>query len=112
MVGDLKAVLLDGALSPASRDQLKTWMIATQTGLAKLRAGLPASWTVGDKTGNNGGGTSNDIAIAWAPAGPMVIACYLTGADTATAEARDAAIASVGHLVAETFAAKGPARRG
>ena len=103
MVGDLKATLLGGALSPASRDQLKAWMIATQTGLTKLRAGLPASWTVGDKTGNNGGGTSNDIAVAWAPAGPIVIACYLTAADAATADARDGAIAAVGHLVAETF---------
>jgi len=103
MVGDLKATLLGGALSPASRDQLRAWMIATQTGLTKLRAGLPASWTVGDKTGNNGGGTSNDIAVAWTPAGPIVIACYLTAADAATADARDGAIAAVGHLVAETF---------
>ena len=111
-VANLKAVLLGNALSPASRDKLKAWMIATQTGLTKLRAGLPAAWSVGDKTGNNGGGTSNDIAVAWAPAGPIVIACYLTGADAATADARDAVIASVGHLVAETFAAPGAARRG
>ena len=111
-VSNLKAVLLGDALSPASRDKLKAWMIAAQTGLTKLRAGLPASWTVGDKTGNNGGGTSNDIAVAWSPAGPIVIACYLTGADTATADARDAAIADVGRLVAQTFAAQGAARRG
>jgi beta-lactamase class A len=103
MVGDLKAVLLGDALSPASRDRLKTWMIATQTGLTKLRAGLPAAWTVGDKTGNNGGGTSNDIAVAWTPAGPIVIACYLTGADTATADARDGTIADVARLVTRTF---------
>jgi beta-lactamase class A len=111
-VSNLKAVLLGNALSPASRDKLKAWMIATQTGLTKLRAGLPSAWTVGDKTGNNGGGTSNDIAVAWGSSGPVVIACYLTGADTATADARDAAIASVGHLVAETLAAPGAARRG
>ena len=112
MVGDLKATLLDAALAASSRDQLKAWMIAAQTGLAKLRAGLPASWQVGDKTGNNGGGTSNDIAVAWSPAGPIVIACYLTAADAATADARDGAIADVGRLIAETFAAPGAARRG
>jgi beta-lactamase class A len=112
MVGDLRAVLLGAALSPASRELLKTWMLAAQTGLTKLRAGLPASWQVGDKTGNNGAGTSNDIAVAWAPGGPIVIACYLTAADAASAQARDAAIADVGRLVAETFAAPDAARRG
>jgi beta-lactamase class A len=112
MIADLKAALLDGALSPASSRLLKSWMIAAQTGLTKLRAGLPASWTIGDKTGNNGGGTSNDIAVAWAPAGPIVIACYLTGADASTADGRDGAIAAVGRLVAETFAARSAARRG
>jgi beta-lactamase class A len=112
MVADLKAALLDGALSPASRDRLKGWMLATKTGLTKLRAGLPAAWPVGDKTGNNGGGTSNDIAVAWAPRGPIVIACYLTAADAATSDARDGAIADVGRLVAKTFAAPDAARRG
>jgi len=112
MVGDLKGALLEGALAPASRHLMKTWMIAAQTGLTKLRVGLPSSWQVGDKTGNNGGGTSNDIAVAWAPGGPIVIACYLTGADAATSDGRDGAIADVGRLVAETFAARGAARRG
>jgi beta-lactamase class A len=112
MISDLKAALLDGAISPPSSNLLKTWMIAAQTGLTKLRAGLPPSWTVGDKTGNNGGGTSNDIAVAWAPGGPIVIACYLTGADASTPDDRDAAIADVGRLVADAFAVRGAARRG
>ncbi len=60
----------------------------------------------------HGGGTSNDIAVAWAPRGPIVIACYLTAADAATSDARDAAIADVGRLVAKTFAAPDAARRG
>ena len=37
---------------------MKTWMIANKTGGAKLRAGLPANWVVGDKTG--GGYEWND----------------------------------------------------
>lgn len=112
MVRDLKATLLGQALSPASRDQLNAWMIAAQTGLARLRAGMPPAWRIGDKTGSGDHGTSNDIAIAWAPAGPIVIACYLTGADAATSPARDAAIAEVGRRVAETFAARGAPSRG
>jgi beta-lactamase class A len=112
MARDLEAALLGQAMSPASRGQLKTWMVAAQTGLSRLRAGLPPGWQVGDKTGSGDHGTSNDIAVAWAPAGPIVIACYLTGADAATSAARDAAIADVGRLVAETFAARGAPRRG
>jgi beta-lactamase class A len=110
MAADLKATLLDAALSPASRDLLKSWMLATQTGLTKLRAGMPASWRVGDKTGNDGRSTSNDIAVAWTPGGPIVVACYLTEAQAATADARDAAIADVGRLVAETLAGSASGR--
>jgi beta-lactamase class A len=103
MVADLKATLLDRALSTASRDRLKGWMLATQTGLARLRAGMPATWQVGDKTGTGERATANDIAVTWTPDGPIVIACYLTGAVAATPDARDAAIADVGRLVAEAF---------
>ena len=110
MAADLKATLLDAALSPASRDLLKSWMLATQTGLTKLRAGMPASWRVGDKTGNDGRSTSNDIAVAWTPGGQIVVACYLTEAQAATADARDAAIAEVGRLVAETLAGSASGR--
>jgi beta-lactamase class A len=103
MVADLSAVLLGHALSSASRDQLKSWMIASQTGLTRVRAGMPSTWTVGDKTGTGAHGTANDIAVAWGPSGPIILTCYLTGAESATSDARDAAIADVGRLVAETF---------
>jgi beta-lactamase class A len=103
MAADLRAVLLGGMLGPITSNLLKTWMLACQTGLTRLRAGLPKDWAVADKTGNSVHGTANDIAIAWAPKGPIVIACYLTETDGLTPEARDAAIADVGRLVAATF---------
>ncbi|HEY2710815.1 MAG TPA: class A beta-lactamase [Caulobacteraceae bacterium] len=103
MAHDLSATLLGQALSPASRDQLKTWMLATQTGLARLRAGFPTAWQVGDKTGTGDHASTNDIAVAWTPRGPIVVACYLTGPEAATSAAREAAIADVGRVVAETF---------
>jgi beta-lactamase class A len=103
MASDLKHVLLGDALSPASRERLTGWMVDCKTGLARLRAGLPAGWRVADKTGTGENATSNDIAVAWSPRGPIVITCYLTGARAASADARDAAIADVGRLVAETF---------
>ena len=112
MAADLKATLLDRALSETSRDRLKGWMKACQTGLSRLRAGLPADWQVGDKTGTGQRGTANDIAVAWTADGPVVITCYLTGAEASADAARDSAIADVGRLVADTFAVRVVARHG
>jgi beta-lactamase class A len=101
MAIDLRTVLLRPALLAASRARLTDWMVNCQTGLGRLRAGLPGNWQVADKTGSGAHGTANDIAVAWTPAGPIVIACYLTDAEAAQPAARDAATADVGRLVAE-----------
>ncbi|PIC01205.1 class A beta-lactamase [Caulobacter sp. X] len=77
MVATWKALLLDDALSPASRQQLRAWLIANKTGNRRLRAGLPRGWRVGDKTGNNGKDITNDVAIAWPPGRePVIIAAF------------------------------------
>jgi len=68
-----KTLLLTDALSPASRQQLRDWLIANKTGDKRLRAGLPPRWRVGDKTGNNGKDITNDIAIAWPPGRAAVL---------------------------------------
>jgi len=39
------------ALTPGSRERLISWLVANTTGGKRLRAGLPPSWRVGDKTG-------------------------------------------------------------
>jgi len=103
MAGDLRRVLIGDALSPASRERLTGWMVDCKTGMARLRAGLPRGWRIADKTGSGENATSNDIAVAWSPRGPIVIICYLTGATGTTGDARDAAIADVGRVVAEAF---------
>ena len=103
MIADLELAVLGKVLAPASRDLLAGWMIKCGTGRARLRAGLPASWRVGDKTGTGENGAAGDIAVAWTPAGPLVTACYLAGATRASAAERDGAIAEVGRIVAETL---------
>jgi len=103
MMADLKLAVLGKVLSPGSCERLTGWLVAGQTGGARLRAGLPPSWRVGDKTGTGDHGTANDIAVAWTPSGPIVIASYLTGADRASAAERDGAHAEVARIVAETF---------
>jgi len=65
MLGDLKSLLLEDRLSPESRERLTNWLVANTTGAKRLRAGLPATWRIGDKTGTGDNGAMGDIAIAW-----------------------------------------------
>jgi beta-lactamase class A len=79
MVGLLRHLLLDDRLSRASRGRLIGWMEGATTGLARLRAGLPAGWRAGDKTGT-GNGANVDLAISWPPGkGPILIASFTDG---------------------------------
>src|SRR5262249_5430218 len=67
MVGLMRALLCGEALSPSSRARLLGWLRACETGKERLRAGLPAEWVVGDKTGTGAAGALNDVAIATPP---------------------------------------------
>ena len=100
MAGLLRTLLLGEALAPASRARLTDWLVGCRTGDARLRAGLPAGWRVGDKTGSGERNTANDIAILWPPGRPpILVAAYYTGAQ-ATEAVRNTVLAAVGKLVA------------
>ncbi|HYG04894.1 MAG TPA: class A beta-lactamase [Stenotrophomonas sp.] len=105
MAGSLQRLLLGDVLAPASRQQLTAWLRDNRTGDARLRAGLPAGWQVGDKTGFNGKDTTNDIGILWPPGGgaPLLLAAYLQGARVAPPE-QNAALAAVAAAVAAQHA--------
>lgn len=99
MLNDLGVLVLQDALSTASREMLTDWLVKSSTGLAKLRAGMPAGWKVGDKTGMGERGSTCDVAIAWPPGRkPLLIAAYLTESDASVAE-RNKALADVARLV-------------
>jgi beta-lactamase class A len=103
MVANLNSLLLGNTLSPASRDQLTQWLLANTTGGTRLRAGVPANWRVGDKTGTGDRGSTNDIGILWpSNASPLLVCAYLTGT-TASADQRNATIAAVGRAVSAPF---------
>lgn len=105
MLANLRDILLGDTLSPASRKQLADWMIASKTGLSRLRAGLPAGWKAGDKTGSGAAGALNDVAILWPPAGrPPVLVCAYTDGNRAGDAAQDHALAEIGGIVAARFA--------
>lgn len=104
MAANLHALLLGEALSPPSRDQLTAWLVANQTGDTRLRAGLPADWRVGDKTGAGERGTTNDVAVIWPPNHrPIILCAYLTG-NTASSDERNTVIAAVARAVASSLA--------
>ncbi|MEV0246616.1 class A beta-lactamase [Nocardia sp. NPDC050712] len=87
IVRDYQALTLGDALPAPEREQLVTWLKANTTGGSRIRAGLPADWTTGDKTGTSSAyGSANDVAVTW-PAGggaPIVIAVLSTHADAQT----------------------------
>lgn len=101
MLHDLQALLLGDALSAASRAQLTAWLVANTTGDERLRAGVPADWRAGDKTGTGNHGVTNDVAILWPPGrGPLLVAAYYAEATAATQAQRNAVLADVGRIVA------------
>lgn len=99
MADSLGALVFGETLGLASRALLVRWLIDSRTGAARLRAGLPADWSVGDKTGAGENGTTNDVATLWPPRGaPLILACYLTGS-TLDADGRNAVHADVARAV-------------
>jgi len=100
----LARLLLGGALSAPSRQQLTRWMEGNEVAGALLRAALPASWRIADRSGAGGFGTRGIIAVIWPPGrAPVVAAVYLTQT-TLAMEARDAAIAAVGRALVAKLA--------
>ncbi len=92
------------ALSSASSTMLYGWMRACQTGTNGLRAGIPHTWTVADKTGSGDNGTRNDVALLRrADRAPIVVTAYLTGATAIDADRRNATLAKVGSLIVQSF---------
>jgi beta-lactamase class A len=91
-----------------TRERLVRWMENTSTGARRLRAGLPAHWRTGNKTGTGRTeGTTNkcnDVAITFPPGrGAIIVATYFdSGEYTPQVEARhEAVVAHVGRIAAE-----------
>lgn len=100
----IRRLALGQILSDRARTQLVDWMIATKTGARRLRAGLPAGWRAGDKTGTSGDGHFNDVAVIWPPdRAPLVVTAYLAETSLPGREA-DAIHARLGALIAASFA--------
>ena len=101
MCAGMQALLLGNVLSESSRHRLEDWLQHNETGSQMIRAGVPKTWIVGDKTGRCGNGPTNDVAIIRPPGhAPIVVAIYTIGS-TASADDRAAALAETARVIAE-----------
>lgn len=88
MLENLQRFLVGPTLSEASRQILIGWMTANTTGDERIRAGVPAGWLVGDKTGTGPNGSTSDLAVLFPPGrAPVLMAIYITGSSLSTSEA-------------------------
>lgn len=79
MARTVATLVLGDALAAPQRRQLADWLKGNTTGGESIRAGVPAGWTIGDKTGGGAYGTTNDVAVLWPPqGGPLLLAVYFT----------------------------------
>jgi len=105
MEKSLQKIALGDVLATSQREKLLTWMKNTVTGNARIRAGVPKGWVVGDKTGTGFHyGTTNDIAIIWPPkCAPIVVTIYYSH-NKKDAPKREDIIASATHILLDEFA--------
>jgi len=80
MAATTAALVHGDALAPASRLLLKSWMAEVRTGQDRIRAGFPAGWVSGDKTGTGIGPSKHtyvDLAFG-GPVGraPVIVVAY------------------------------------
>ncbi|MBB4943500.1 beta-lactamase class A [Streptosporangium album] len=81
MAHDLQKVTTGNVLDARDRAQLNDWLRANTTGDTRIRAGLPKTWIIGDKTGTSASyGATNDIAVirTSASAAPLIMTIYTT----------------------------------
>lgn len=96
----LQRLLVGDTLARPQRDQLRDWMYGNTTGAARIRAGTPSDWKIGDKTGTGDYGSANDVAVLWPPGrAPLVVVIYTTQTRQ-DAKPRDDVIAAAAKIVA------------
>jgi beta-lactamase class A len=79
MAATVQKLVLGNSLAAPQRDLLQAWLRGNTTGATRIRAGVPAGWVVGDKTGGGDYGANNDVAVLWPPGKPpIVLALYMT----------------------------------
>ncbi len=95
----LERLVLGEALGPHQRGQMLEWLRGSTTGGTRIRAGVPAGWQAGDKTGTGDYGTANDLAVLWPPRRAPIIAAIYTTQPEEKAKARSEIIAEAARVI-------------
>ncbi|WP_051132952.1 class A beta-lactamase [Nocardia paucivorans] len=103
LAADYRALVVDDGLAEPERTRLSSWLIANTTGDSRIRAGLPADWTVGDKTGSSAYGCALDIAVTWPPGRAPIVIAVLTAKSEQDAEPDNALVAAAARTAVETL---------
>ena len=99
MAGTLRRLVFGTVLAEPSRARFTEWLVGCQTGGDRLRAGLPTTWEIGDKTGNNGKDGFGDIAVAWPSRDVPILICVYTRGGSPNAERVATAFMQTARLV-------------
>jgi len=103
MCANMERLVLGNVLSEPSRHQLEDWLQHNETGTLMIRAGVPKTWTVGDKTGRCGNGATNDAAIIRPPGrASLLVAVYAIGS-TSSVDDGAAIVAEAARAVVESL---------
>lgn len=97
---DLRAYAVDDALSQEDREVFMDLLRRNTTGAKLVRAGVPAGWDVGDKTGAGGYGTRNDLAVLRPPGRAPIVLAVMSSRDQQDAEYDDDLVARAAEVVA------------
>ena len=103
MLATMQVLLLGEALSPGSRERLEGWLVETKTGTGLIRAGAPADWRVGDKTGRGDNNAWNDVAILRPPGRAPVLPAIYTVEQSAPDDMHKSAVADTTRIAIEAL---------
>lgn len=104
----LYALATGKVVSHASTHFLLDVMRQTTTSPDRLKAGIPAGWTLGHKTGTSGtwqglNAASNDVGILTAPDGTMLAVSVFVAESRRSSELRSAVIAHVARAIVAAY---------
>ena len=96
---DLELYLLGDLLSDDKKILLATWLSGNAITDELIKAGVPKSWKVFDKSGTGNYGTRNDVAIVCPPTGKPIVVAIMTRRNEADAKFERNLIAEVTRMI-------------
>ncbi len=103
MQANLETLFIGDVLTETSRDKLEEWMVTGTVTGPLIRAGVPKTWQVADKSGSGANGTRNDIGVIYRPdKAPIIAAIYYTGSKL-DMDGQNKVIADAADLIVSRF---------